>query len=178
MRDARGFRCRINLTQGFTLLELIVVVLLLTILLGFAIPAFQDPSSLADSAEGAARQLVSAVNRLKIAAMDRQSTHTLHLDLDQGRLWVAREEAQTEDDTDHVPTSEWALPDDVRIAQVRLPGDRDIRSGTVSIGFYPQGYSDRAMIELAVDGEPPIELVIEAFLPEAYIASEDRPPPF
>lgn len=177
MLDARGFRCRTISTQGFTLLELIVVILLLTILLGFAIPAFRD-HSLADSPEGAARQLVSAVNRLKIAAIDRQSTHTLHLDLDRRLLRVTRADENANEDTDRAPSSEWPLPEDLRISQVRLPGDGDVRSGTAFIGFYPQGYSDRAVIHLAGRDAPPIALVIEAFLPTAYIASEDRPPPF
>lgn len=162
---------------GFTLLELIVVILLLTILLGFAIPAFQNPS-LSDSPEGAARQLVSAVNRLKIAALDRQSTHTLHLNLDQDRLWVTREALPTEDPPGDNPSSEWALGDDLRITRVRFGQDREMRSGTATIGFYPQGYSDRAVVQLTGNAGPSIELVIEAFLPTAFIATEKRPAPF
>jgi Tfp pilus assembly protein FimT len=158
-------------------LELIVVILLLTILLGFAIPAFQT-NSLSDSPEGAARQLASVVNRLKIVSMDRQRRHTLHMDLDRGRLWVTREDEAAEDRPDDSQPAEWSIDGDWRITQVRLPGDRDLRSGSVAVGFYPQGYSDRAVIELAGAGEPPIELVIEAFLPTAYIESPNHPLPF
>mgnify|MGYP000290701096 CR=1 FL=1 len=161
---------------GFTLLELIVVILLMTILLGFAIPAFQG-GALTGSRDNVARELLSAVQKLKTAALRRQSLHTLHLDLDQGRLWVTREDQR---DNEEAPeqASEWKLPDATRIAQVRFPGDREIRSGTVAINFYPQGYSDRAIVRLGGDGKQHTDLVIEAFLPMALIASGDGPPAF
>jgi len=161
---------------GFTLLELIVVILLLTILLGFAIPSFHG-SALTGSQENVARELLSAVQKLKTAALRRQSLHKLHLDLDQGRLWVTRED-KIESEEAPERQSEWKLPEATRITQVRFPGDRDIRSGTVEINFYPQGYSDRAIVRLAGDGKLHTDLVIEAFLPMALIASEDDPPAF
>jgi len=162
--------------SGFTLLELIVVILLMTILLGFAIPAFQG-GALTGSRDNVARELLSAVQKLKTAALRRQSLHTLHLDLDQGRLWVTREDQMDNEETPE-QASEWKLPDATRIAQVRFPGDREIRSGTVAINFYPQGYSDRAIVRLAGDGKQHTDLVIEAFLPMALIASGDGPPAF
>jgi prepilin-type N-terminal cleavage/methylation domain-containing protein len=163
-------------STGFTLLELIVVILLLTILLGFAIPAFRG-GILTGSQESVTRELLSAVNKLKIAALRRQSIHTLHLDLDQGRLWVTQEE-HADDPEEHARQSAWSLPANARIAHVRFPGDREMRSGTVEIRFYPQAYSDRAIVRLAGGGGKYSDLVIEAFLPMAMIASEDEPPPF
>jgi len=163
-------------SPGFTLLELIVVILLMTILLGFAIPAFEG-GALTGSRDNVARELLSAVQKLKTAALRRQSLHQLHLDLDQGRLWVTREDTTDKEDTPG-QTSEWTLPDATRIAQVRFPGDREIRSGIVAINFYPEGYSDRAIVRLAGEGKPYTDLVIEAFLPMASIASEDDPSAF
>jgi hypothetical protein len=107
----------------------------------------------------------------------RQSLHKLHLDLDRGRLWVTREDQRADEEAPE-QASEWKLPDATRIAQVRFPGDREIRSGTVAINFYPQGYSDRAIVRLAGDGKEHTDLVIEAFLPMALIASGDGPPAF
>jgi len=161
---------------GFTLLELIVVILLLTILLGFAIPAFQG-RILTGSQESVARELMSAVKKLKIAALRRQNVQTLHLNLDQGRLWVTQE-GNDDDPEEPARQSEWSLPNNARIAQVRFPGDRETRSGTVEIRFYPQGYSDRAILRLAGEGGKNTDLIIEAFLPMAMVASEDEPPAF
>jgi prepilin-type N-terminal cleavage/methylation domain-containing protein len=163
---------RVLPTAGFTLLELIVVILLLSILLGFAIPAFQA-GNVGGSPDSVARELAHAVKRLKIAALHRQSIHRLHLDLNQNRIWVTREEKAAPDDEAAPPRqSERILPEDIRIAQVRFADDREVRSGTAEIAFYPQGYSDRAVIRLTDDGDMTIDLIVEAFLPMALIAEE------
>ena len=160
------------LAAGFTLLELIVVILLLSILLGFAIPAFQA-GNVGGSPDSVARELAHAVKKLKIAALNRQSIHRLHLDLNQNRIWVTHEEKTAPDDEAAPPRqSERILPGDIRIAQVRFADDREVRSGTAEIAFYPQGYSDRAVIRLTDDGDMTIDLIVEAFLPMALIAAE------
>lgn len=158
-------------SAGFTLLELIVVILLLTILLGFAIPAFQAGATGAH--DRVARELLHAVKKLKIAALSRQSIHKLHLDLDQNRIWVTREDKVA---AEAMPPrqSARALPDDIRVAHVRFADNREIRSGVATITFFPQGYSDRAAIRLTDGGDEPVDLVIEAFLPMAIIASSDE----
>ena len=166
-----GHRPDLPSQHGFTLMELIVVVLLLTILLGFAIPAFQG-SVLTGSREQAVRELMSAVKKLKMAALRRQTIHSLYLDLDQNQLRVAQTN-EAAGETESPAGSRWDLPGDTRIAQVRFPDNRQIRTGTVEIKFYPEGYSDRAVIQLTGGGKQPIDLVIEAFLPMALIASEN-----
>jgi prepilin-type N-terminal cleavage/methylation domain-containing protein len=154
---------------GFTLLELIVVILLLTILLGFAIPAFRSDNFMG-SRDKVTRELMHAVKKLKIEALSRQRIYTLHLDLDADRIWMTHA-AEGSDSAAPPPPSEWSLPDDIRIAHVRLPGNREISAGIVAIAFYPQGYSDRALIRLTDGGNTPTDVVVEAFLPMALIAS-------
>ncbi len=158
--------------EGFTLLELIVVILLLSILLGFAIPAFRA-GGVAGSKDGAARELLHSIKKLKIAALNRQSIHKLHLDLSGNRMWVTREDKAANQATPS-PQSERILAKDIRIAHVRFPDNREVRSGEVVIAFYPQGYSDRAVIRLIDRSRTYTDLVVEAFLPMALIASDDN----
>jgi len=174
--DANGPRCDLRSAPGFTLMELIVVILLLTIMLGFAIPAFEG-SVMTGSREQVIRELMSDVQKLKTAALRRQTVHTLHLDLDRDRLWVSQDNGVESEAQPH-DASVWRLPGDTRIAQVRFPDDRQIRAGTVEIKFYPQGYSDRAIIQLVGEGKQPTDLVIEAFLPIALMPTGDDPPSF
>ena len=82
-------------SDGFTLLELIVVILLLSILLGFALPAFQA-GGVAGSKDGTARELMHAVQKLKMAALSRQSIHRLHLSINENRIWVTRDDTAAE----------------------------------------------------------------------------------
>ncbi len=159
-------------TAGYTLLELMVVIMLLSFLLGFAVPAFQKGGE-TDSLEGAARSLRHAVGKLKAAALSRQQIHKLHLDMDANRIWVTR---GGEDSEDEASTRQPALTlsDDIQIASVQFPDNRDVRSGTAEIVFYPQGYSDRAIVKLSDDGDTSTDLIIEAFLPMALMGSDNE----
>ncbi|MDJ0720831.1 MAG: prepilin-type N-terminal cleavage/methylation domain-containing protein [Desulfobacterales bacterium] len=168
--DSQSSRAHLTRSDGFTLLELIVVILLLTILLGFAIPAFQTGGA-AGSKDRVARELLHAVKKLKIAALNRQSIHRLHLGLDENRIWVSRGDRNSDPASSR--QSERALPDDVRIEHVRFAGREEIRSGVAAIAFYPQGHSDRAVIRLSDGGSKPIDLIVEAFLPMALIVSDN-----
>lgn len=170
---ARGTYTKFHVAAGFTLLELIIVILLLTILLGFAIPAFQR-DAFTGSRENVARELLITVKKLKIAALSRQSIHTLYMNLDESLVWVTREETAAEEEAP-ARESEWILPDDTRIAYVRFPDKREIQSGIVALAFYPQGYSDRALVRLIDDANTHTDIVIEAFLPMALIDSENDP---
>jgi prepilin-type N-terminal cleavage/methylation domain-containing protein len=155
---------------GFTLLELMVVIMLLSILLGFAIPAFQKGQGKQASGD-AVRGLLHAVRELKAAALRRQEILKLHLNLDENRIWVTHE-GKGQEESGQDPPSDWTLSDDVQIAHVRFPDNREIRSGNVVIVFYPQGYSDRAIVRLIDGGSEPTDLVVEAFLPMAFIAAK------
>ncbi len=157
--------------NGFTLLELIVVILLLSILLGFAVPAFRDGGFTA-SKDSAAREILHSIKKLKITALNRQSIHKLHLSLSENRMWITRED-KPGDEAPPRQLSERSLANDVRIAHVRFPGDRVVRTGEAVIAFYPQGYSDRAVIRLTDGDHTPTDLVVEAFLPMALIVSND-----
>ena len=42
----------------------------------------------------------------------------------------------------------YRLPDDLRLVDVEFPTDGKVSTGRVDISFYPQGYSDQALIHL------------------------------
>jgi prepilin-type N-terminal cleavage/methylation domain-containing protein len=155
---------------GFTLLELTVVMLLLSILLGFALPAIRGGEIMASRA-GVARKIAWAVKQLKQDALARQTSHTLHLDLTAGRIWATREQGPDETAAEQ-GADPWALPDGIRIEGVHFPNGDAIRTGEVTLGFYPRGYSDRAIIRLQADNGDFTDILIETFLPFALILDE------
>lgn len=156
--------------DGFTLLELTVVMLLLSILLGFALPAIRGGEIMASQA-GTARKIAWAVKQLKQEALTRQTPHTLHLDLTAGRIWATRE--QDPDATAAKQDADpWALPEGMRIEGVHFPNGDAIRTGEVTLGFYPRGYSDRAIIRLQADNGDFTDILIETFLPFARILDD------
>ena len=155
---------------GFTLLELTAVMLLLTILLGFTIPALHR-GTVADAQTAAARKIAWTVQMLKLKALSEQKPYDLHLDLDQGRAWVTTEARPSRPES-HLPAHPWTLPKGVGIDGILFPKSEELCSGMAVIGFYPQGYSDQAVIRLTAQKGGPMEILIEPFLPFARIRND------
>jgi hypothetical protein len=63
----------------------------------------------------------------------------------------------------------YRLPDDVRVADVEFPIDGKVSTGRVDILFYPQGYSDQALIHLNSNDSVSLTYAIEPFLSEIEI---------
>ena len=79
-----------RLNQGFTLIELIVVITLITLMLFFAIPRFQV-DVLSDNTNKVSRWIMVKVHSLKEKAVSEQKLYVLHISLDSNRLWVTSE---------------------------------------------------------------------------------------
>jgi general secretion pathway protein H len=133
--------------NGFTLLELIVVITLLGIMLVFTVPRFHDTLFL-DESKKSARWIIGKVRALKEAAIRNQKNYTLHIDLDTQRYLNAA-----------------SLPGDLKIADIEYPIRGKINSGQADITFYKTGYTDKLLIHLQDDAEY-VSFLIEPFLSE------------
>jgi len=74
--------------RGYTLIELIVVVLLIGLVLTLAAPRLRNVL-LTDDLKGAARKMIGIINSLRNEAIREQRDYFLHLDLDANRFWVS-----------------------------------------------------------------------------------------
>ena len=154
-----GKRC--GRESGFTLLELVVVMSLLALMLYVAAPRLQN-DLLSDGTLRAARWIIAQVRTLQQEAVRAQTTFSLHLDMAAGRLWVTHEamdaglQAAAED-------AAYRLPRGVRLQEVAYPGGRQTE-GVAVIRFYPQEFSDMALIHIADDGGREFSFRIEPFL--------------
>ena len=70
--------------NGFTLIELIVVIALIGLMLFFSLPRLQHNPFLDDSNKSA-RWLIGKIQALKESAIRDQKQYALHIDLDSGR---------------------------------------------------------------------------------------------
>jgi prepilin-type N-terminal cleavage/methylation domain-containing protein len=75
---------------GFTLIELVVVISLISIMLFFTIPRLQNAIPLGDDKK-AARWIIGKVQALKESAVREQLDYVLNLNIDTNRLWVTNE---------------------------------------------------------------------------------------
>ena len=127
--------------RGFTLVEILAVLLLLGVLTGLAIPRFTTTTrdlELANSARNLAKLLTYAQERAIVERVPHQAV----FDPVGGRYWLSRLEPQGEQTVS------------VRIAgrygrTVAIPQGMTFRFPERPIQFYPDGSSDPFSIELA-----------------------------
>ncbi|KPJ78740.1 MAG: hypothetical protein AMJ54_02095 [Deltaproteobacteria bacterium SG8_13] len=147
--------------QGFTLVELAVVILLISLTLVFAAPRLPEPP-LIDPAGTLARWIILNVRDLRERAVREQNRFTLHVGIDNSRFWVTHA-AMTAEQQQQAEEAGYRLPAGVRIADVEYPDGSRLLSGQADIAFHVRGYSDRVMLHIA-DGEDRMSFQIEPFL--------------
>lgn len=148
---------------GFTLLELMVVITLIAILLGVAMPRL-GASLVSDPTSKVSRWLINNIAALKTEAVRKQKIYILHIDLDRQRLWAVHEGMEPEAEANAEEKQAYRLPESVQLHSLLRPGQDPVRSGTTSISFYPKGYSDRALIRLTNDDDDRYTFWVEPFL--------------
>lgn len=156
--------------SGFTLIELMVVMLLITIVLGVAIPkfsggAFQDP------VKKLSRWMINTVRNLRSAAIQKQIVQALVIDLDNRRMWMI-DDQMSEEALASASDKALTLADGLRVVDVRFPGQDPVTSGTTEVKFYPAGFSDQALIHLQNDDTERFSFLVEPLLPKVKFFDE------
>jgi general secretion pathway protein H len=149
--------------NGFTLLELIVVISLLGIMLVVSVPYFHETLFL-DQSKTSSRWIIGKIQALKEAAVRNQKNYTLHIDLDSERFWET-DESMSPEVIENAAVNADSFPSGLKITDVEYPVRGKINSGQADILFYKNGYSDKVFIHL-LEGESPVSYLIEPFLSE------------
>ncbi len=158
MHDGR----KIKNSFGFTLIELIIVISLISIMLFFAVPKFQT-GLFVNNMNKTLRWLMLKTQSMREAAVFDQKLCVLHINLDSGFLWVTDELMDMETQK-KAKKKGFMLFDDVKIDDVEYPDNLKISTGTADICFYKKGYSDNALIHLEDSDNQRFTLHIRPFL--------------
>ena len=148
--------------KGFTLIELIVVISLISILLFFAIPRFQG-NVLSDSTKEVSRWILLKIPYIKEKAVREQKRYILHVDLDSNKLWITHE-AINQEAIQSAESNGYKFPEDIKLLDVEYPDRERISAGRADIYFSEKGYSDKAIIHLENDENEKLSFLIEPFL--------------
>jgi prepilin-type N-terminal cleavage/methylation domain-containing protein len=133
--------------RGFTLIELVVVVGLLTLLLAVSYPLLQHWTE-APLRKGA-RQVTGVIERLHERAVMTRQLHRLRLELGGDRYW-AEVLVRSSDETVEfvVLPPEHALPSGVRFRDLATSQETTVTEGEAAVYFYPIGRLDRVVLHL------------------------------
>jgi len=156
--------------KGFTLIELIVVLALMSIVLFFVMPRFQN-TTIKDSKKIMSLWIMTTNRNLKTNALKHQKRYAMHIDLDNGTLWSSGD-GMTAEETEKQMQKSFQLPDDLKITDVEYPGRGKITSGRADIFFYKENFSQMAFIHVEKDGYQKMTFQIDPFLPDARIVDE------
>ncbi len=147
---------------GFSLVELIVVLFILSILALFTIPQFNGNGLFQDETNGS-RALVELIQTLKLKAVKEDQDFFLHLDLVSNRAWVSSQTAEGDKDGE-----KQKLLENLNLTGIELLNEPDPPGTDAVIRFSGQGYCDMALIHMEGE-EGTITLRIRPFLPEVDI---------
>jgi len=155
--------CRVgrsNDPSGFTLLELTVVLIILTVVLGLVLPGASSFLFRSDM-KASSRRLAGAVAYARSQAMLEGRLWELTLDLDADSFWAAAvaEESSSDLDTNRKRT----LVGEVRFMDVKKLPEETKRAGRVALHFHPKGLVEPAVIHLAGPGKHIQTLFVKAF---------------
>ncbi|UCG10974.1 MAG: GspH/FimT family pseudopilin [Deltaproteobacteria bacterium] len=161
--------CRVgrsNKGNGFTLLELVVVMLILTAVLGLVVPEVSSVFLRSDL-KASSRRLAGAVAYARSQAMVEGRLWELTLDLDESTFWTDpaiggtgdSEESDLEEDT----AKKRSLEGEVRFLDIQKLPDEPRNTGQVTLRFQPKGLVEPALIHLAGPGNKVQTLFIKPF---------------
>ncbi len=148
--------------SGFTLLELLIVCLLVSISLAFAIPNLRN-NLVTDELASGSRKVISLVKSSRSRAVSQHKAFFIFYDVSEGKFWYQPEE--TTDESKIAPPS-ITLPPGIQIRKVTQANTiENKKSKQNSIWISKQGYMDKTAIELIDKDNKSISLLISSFLP-------------
>jgi len=151
-----------NRPAGYTLIELVVVVAMLGVLLGFAAPRVAEQLFTNDVDE-VERWLHTTTTDLREKAQRTRKTHVLRIDVAGQQIFIETEEAASAT-TDTAPKADLKLPDRLHISEVLLGQGSMAVDNQAPIRFFPDGAADPAVLQMIHNNDQRFAWVIEPFL--------------
>lgn len=153
--------------QGFTLLELIIVCLLITVSMAFSVPSLRQ-AMVVDQLAASSRKVIALVKEVRTLAAQEQQPYLIHVDLDREKIWYQQDIPDSKDSKEKkepaTPQPGIQLPPSVHLQDIQSGTPEKKTSGEVALWINRQGYMDQAIFHLADDQDNIISLVLSPFL--------------
>ena len=153
-----------NSQEGFTLLELIIVCLLITVSLALSVPNLRQ-ALVIDQLAASSRKVIALIKEVRSLAAQEQQPYLIHFDLDGEKIWYQQDiHGSKEENEQENPRPSIQLPPSVRLQDILYGTAEKTTSGEVALWINKQGYMDQTILHLADDQDNIISLVLSPFL--------------
>jgi general secretion pathway protein H len=147
--------------RGFTLIELIMVLILLSLMFGLTVPKFRQ-TLLSDSLDATSLRIIGLVEDLREKAISDQVSYILNFDIRRKRVW-AHAATATEEEQENARDRAYRLPADVIIEDIwSWSGSKNYDEARLY--FSKKGYIEQSMIHLQSEDGRQISLELTPFL--------------
>ncbi|MBW1764013.1 MAG: prepilin-type N-terminal cleavage/methylation domain-containing protein [Deltaproteobacteria bacterium] len=149
-------------SKGYTLIELILVIILIGLMLTISIPRFRD-TVLTDNLKSSTRRIVGMIKTLREDAMREQKAYTLQFDLDGNSYWIDSP-SMTEEELEKAKNKATTLPSGISILDIQFKEEGKKMVGNTGIRFNKKGYIQPSAIHLGSEDGREFTLVLSPFL--------------
>ncbi len=154
---------RVANQQGFTLLELIIVCLLITVSLAFSVPNLRQ-ALVIDQLAANSRKVMALIKEVRNLAAQKQQPYLIYFDFDRKKIWYQQDvPASKEEIKQGAPRPSIQFPASVRIQDLQIGTAEKKTSGEVALWVNRQGYMEQTILHLADDQDNIISLVLSPF---------------
>jgi len=169
-----------TIEHGFTLLELLIVAILISIMLAVSVPAFRN-SLFTDPLKLSARQVIGTIREARQRAVSTEKGCELKVDIDANSLSLACPQPPEKEDQEKKPEPEitriLSLPSQVTITSVFDGAQEEHSTGIVSLWINNRGLMEPAIINLS-DGSEEIGLAQSPFISAIRMADQPLEPAY
>ena len=160
-----------NSNRGFTLLELVMVMLIIGLVMGVVIPRVGS-GLLGDDLRGAVRMAMAEVDRARSEALTSGETWCVVFDLDGNGLGAGVYNGSAGEDAPDRNIALRELPGSVRLVEIVPQGAESVREGRMLLPFFPNGLGMPASLVFRSGEEPGRVLTIKAVNPTITVSEE------
>ena len=162
-----------NKISGFTLIELIVVIVIISTFLVFSFPVFENISKFSDlqkGQQGNIVHLINNINDLKKRAVKENIDFVMHIDQETGMIWITDD--NMDDDAKKEAKKKYIqLSENITISDIQFFNIKETKTQEHLIRFRKQGYSDFALIHIR-EKENNKTLKIDPFLSRVQVLNK------
>jgi len=156
--------------RGFTFIEITVVIFLIGLIIGLAMPRVRD-ALLTDDLRRSSRNMIGLLKELRNEAIRENKAYFMHFDLDANRFWIDSA-SMSEEEQARAREKASSLPEGVRVLDVWFQGKGKTLGGETVIRFSKKGYVPQSVIHLGSEDGRSLTLELNPFLGRVRVWDE------